>query len=482
MAEFSQAPYSAAFNVRTGAGQAVANEIADLQYADQVRARNQAMNEAKLKAFMDDIEFQNGSNPFDEPIIRTENEDLIRKVGSFYYQNASRWHDPVVRLQAKQLAKSQRSTDAVLRSIGYKDSENRFKEFLSEAAKNPGRYNQKAIDDQRMQMDNYRKYGHPLGAKAAKKEGPQLWVFKRPVDFIDENKLYNDTSKTIARDVREDVNNGRIGAYKKYASDDNILTNAKSIYDQYPEQFDQTYGPGAIQKIAQILKTKIEPEFFEGYQDEFALFKRKANYEAALKKSMQTQSTDPYKVVIFDSNNIAPTDEKAIAATFGSTPTVQYKGPDGKVITESGNRFYWTGLRDKGYLEDGKYVKDGLKIGDGFIIKPIEYGKELGVLEDTAWFGEKLEVKPEYADSYEIFTPPPNEKGESVPVLKIRAQTEVNAGLPDYARKFNAYIHSTTKQREGVGETSLLNQDVYRDDAGNLFIKDAAGNPIPYQR
>lgn len=479
----AQAPFSNAFNVRTNAGQAVANEIADMQYADQIRARSQAMAQAKAAAFANDVEFQNGTNPFDEAIIRNENTELVRKLGEFTTKNPNWNTDPNLMLQFKQLKQSQRSTPAVLRAIAYKQAEAELNKDLADVAKNPTRYNMRAFEEQMKQRDNYRKYGHPLGQKAAEQEGPQLWTYKRPMDFIDENKLYRDTAGDMQPDVREDMKNGRLGAYQRYVSDNNLLSQAQAIYKQYPEQFDQLYGDQAIQKIATNLKPFTKKEYFEGYQDEFGMFKRKADYEARLKQSLAGgPGTDPYKVVIFDSNNIAPSDEKAIAATFGSTPTVQFKGPDGKAIVESGNRFYWTGLRDKNYREDGKYVKNGLKVGDGYIIKPLEYGKELGVLEDTQWFGEKLGVKPEYADSYEIFTPPPNEKGESVPVLKIRAQTEINAANPDYARKYNSYIHSTTKQREGVGESSLLNQDVFRDEKGGLWIYDASGNPVPYQK
>ena len=67
MSDFGQ---SAAWNFKTGAGQNAANQIADMQYADQLKRQNEATAAAKARLFAQDLEFQQGSNPYYSAVIQ----------------------------------------------------------------------------------------------------------------------------------------------------------------------------------------------------------------------------------------------------------------------------------------------------------------------------------------------------------------------------------------------------------------------------
>jgi len=282
----------------------------------------------------------------------------------------------------------------------------------------------------------------------------------------------------VAKDIEPDeintLHNGRDGAYRKKVSDKSLMNLATTMYNAEPAQYKRFVkaGKDPIQEIANGLKLRAKTEEFGGYEKDN--FYAHADYMNRLKSAAQsTPEKTVYEKVIVDSDNI-PMDAEDFSAAFGSTPKVQYKAPDGSIVTEDGNVFYANNLRDKNYKGKGsKYVKDGLKVADGFFFKPIDDPKYADVLFDDKWLGTDMKVKPEFTDTYEIFTSPKGEK-----LLKIRASTIVNANSPEHARKYESRIKSTADQRNLVGSGSMMQKEVFKDEAGTLWTKDDNGNYV----
>jgi len=466
------------------------DEIQNLKYFDQLNKQNQAMLEAKNRMFLEDTEFQNASNNYDAAKIREEGNAAIAELAALRKAHSNDYFtNPDVQLKARQIKQGMKSSPAVLRSIAFKDAQAKYNTIFDDYLKNPSKYDEDEINNIRQQISNYDKWGHPEGEAGAQRDGARPLTFNPPTTMKDLEDLFS-----VAKDINPDesvrLHNGRDGAYEKKVSDKALKELATTMYESEPQQYKRFVkaGKDPITEIMNGLRLRSKTETFNGFERDN--WKEKMDYEARLKAAMQGPADVPvWKTVAMDSDNISPTDDFPFRAALGSTPTVAFKGPDGKLTTESGNDFRITNIIDKNYRSKnvgGKevkvpYQKDGNKIVTGYFFKPMKWGEDNGILENTKWFGKKLKVKPEFADTYEVFTPPPGPDGKSVPILKVRGRFETNFNNPEYARKYEAAIKSTADQRNVVGSGSLMSQDVFKDEKGNYWTTDANGKYIPYK-
>lgn len=450
-------------------------EIDDMKYFSELNRQNAAMNAAKARLYADDTEFQQGSNNYDAQKIREEGNAALNELSALKKAHVSDyWTNPDVQVQAKQIKNKLKSSPAVLRSIAYKDAQSKYNTIFEDYLKNPSKYDDDEIQNIRTQLSNYDKFGHAEGVDGFQRDGGARPItFQPPTVQKDLDELFK-VAKDIEPDEINTLHNGRDGAYRKKVSDKSLMNLATTMYNAEPAQYKRFVkaGKDPIQEIANGLKLRAKTEEFGGYEKDN--FYAHADYMNRLKAATQTAPEETvYKKVIVDSDNI-PMDAEDFSAAFGSTPKVQYKAPDGSIVTEDGNVFYANNLRDKNYKGKGaKYVKDGLKVADGFFFKPIDDPKYADVLFDDKWLGTDMKVKPEFADTYEIFTSPKGEK-----LLKIRASTIVNANSPEHARKYESRIKSTADQRNLVGSGSMMQKEVFKDEAGTLWTKDDSGNYV----
>jgi hypothetical protein len=458
-------------------------EIDDMKYFSALNKQNEAINMAKAKMYADDTEFQNGSNNYDAQKIREEGNAALNELAALKKAHPHDfWTSPTVQVEAKQIKNKLKSSPAVLRSIAYKDAQDKYNTIFEDYLKNPSKYNDKDIQGIRTQLSNYDKFGHAEGVDGFQRDGGARPItFNPPKVQKDLEELFK-VAKEINPDEITPIHNGRDGAYRKSVSDKSLMNLATTMYNAEPDQYRrfQEAGKDPIQEIANGLKLRARTEEFGGYEKDN--FYAHADYMNRLKAATQTAPEETvYKKVIVDSDNI-PMDAEDFSAAFGSTPTVQYKAPDGSTVTEDGNVFYANNLRDKNYQakKDAKgnrvkvpYQKDGLKVADGFFFKPVDDPKYADVLYDDKLWGTEMKVKPEFADTYEIFTNPKGEK-----LLKIRASTTVNANSPEHARKYESRIKSTADQRNLVGSGSMMQQEIFQDEAGTLWTQDENGKYV----
>jgi len=444
---------SQAFTVKTNASDAANDQIEDMKYAEQIRRQNEAMAMAKAKMFADDLEFQNGSNPYDSQIIKQENGDMLKKIGEIS-NRPEYMYDRNLQAQVKQLKNDYRQTKAVLRSAAWKEAQAKYNAFSQEALKNPTAYNLDQLDAVKRQMESY---GKGADGNYLPTDQVDAFVFTPPEQIPDFEKLHTERGRLLKPTDYKKWNNGNQGAFMGAVPDSVINDEALQLYNGNKSAYDYKYkGKDPINEIKSALRTAapVDAHFGQVPDD----WKSKMDYEYKLKSAMKGDGaapSDPYVDVVLNSVDM-PVPDEDMAAAFGSTPTVKFNTPNG-VVTESGNRFNYSRITDKNYKgtdKSGKvipYNKDGVKVATGFILKPLEYGEELGVLEDTKWFGKELKVKPEYAGDYKIYT---NKDGDKF--LQINAMTEVNANSREHSAKYNSYIKRTSDQRNAVGDTQNM--------------------------
>lgn len=462
---------SNAFNVRTGASEAVDRQIEDLKYGEQLRRQNDAMAAAKTQMMMSDVDFQNGSNPFDEAIIKKENQQLLEDIGRFTRENPDWNTNPDKAFQLKFKKQQFRSSPAVLRSVAYKQAVGEYNKYLEQATKNPTRYNLDQLDAFKQKMDNYVRTGN--GDGMANTEGFKPLVFTPPAEIPDLEELHRKAGDSMNPTVYTPLKNGRDGAYTGVVDEASLQKKAAELYSQNKDAYDYVYkGQDPIASITNAMRPYIKSEYHIGDRNPVADALAIEAGKARMKAAMETNIPDPYRMVITESQNIN-LDPKDLAYTFGSNVPYYYADANGKVVKGQGDDFNYDGnIFDKGYRQDGKYDKtSGIKVTPGFVHKTMDWAKEQGFLT-SPWWGDP-EVKPEFQDRVEIVNGPIGKDGEAPKIVKLKAFNEVNANSPQSAMKFNK-IFSTTKQRDAIGisDSYLYTEREYQeDDKGNRYYK-----------
>ncbi len=454
---------SAGLNFRTNAGEAVNNEINDLKYSIQQKKENEAMAIAKQKLFNEDLEFQNGSNPYDSEIIKNENQQLISSLGKYVTENPD-WATNVYKAgEVKRLKQSMKSTPAVLRSVAYKDSVAEYNKYLQEALKTPNKYNLDQLDAFKRKIDNYTQFGNSDGVEAAKQQGAKPLVFTPPEEIENFEEIHRKSGDAMNPDEFNALRNGRDGAYTGRVSEAKLKAKAEELYSQKRSQYDYIYKdkPDKVRAIMDAIDPYTKREYKIGERNSLADAMALEKFKASLKTPTQPGAS-AYDISILNTDRTVPGSEY-LDKTFTSTVPNFYRTADGKIVQNKNDAFHFDGdIAEEGYGKKG-YRRTGVKEAPGYFIKSLDWGKgEGGYLYDpwgTSGIGNTdYEVRPEFRDFVEIIETPPGKDGKTQQVLKVKSVAKINANNPMYRNAFDANVAKlTTKQRdaEGVIESSL---------------------------
>ncbi len=457
--------------------------INDLRYHEQQNQRALAENSAKQAIFADDLQYQNAANAHDHKIIQDYAQNKIKEIGSFVAHNPDWETNLDKRIQLDAMKKSLKDNEHVIRGVASDTAYKNYLNDLKEVSKNPNSHDTEAYQDIANQWNNYLQHGNQDGAEAAAKEGKKAFLYTKPQDFIDKNDTFKKVGSAMQANGIQYLNNGRDGAYQTYAKDDELKNEALAIYTSHKRQFDQEYtkkGLDPLKEIANSIRPYVKTDFKIGEKNKLGEEMALAKYKHGLDNAISTGAS-PYKISILNTDYAKPPAED-LASTFGSRIAHTLPaGKDGKPIDNTGDIFNYDGdIHDKGYRKDGKYQKNGIKTVHGYVYKPLDFGKDVGYTKDPWGFGTD-EVLPEYKDVVSIVDSPMDKDGKTQKMLKIKTTADVNANDPSYQGKWDKNI-STTKQREAYGiNESQVNTQVYEDEAGNKFVLDGNGNPVPYK-
>jgi len=455
-------------------------QVNDLRYRQQLLQQQEAMNAAKVKLFSDSLEFQQGGNQFDQPLVKKRNQEITQQLGDYTSSNPD-WETNVQkRLYVNQLKNSLKDNPDVLRALATNDNRNTLLKYAQEAKQKGLPFDEEELNNQLMRYQNYEKFGNPDGQEAAQKEGMKPYIFTRPVDFVDISKEgleRGNKFKGAALDI-EYLKNGRDGAYTTVPKKELLDAEALQFYKDRKRQFDVQYtnkGLDPIEAAKQIITAGIETKFDIGEKNKLGEELYKIKYANDLKRAgeMAGQGGSAYKISIQGPGKTAAAPED-LASTFGSDVPHYYTDAMGNIKKNTGDVYHYDGeIYDKGFKEDGKYKRTTVKHAPGFFYKPLDWAKEEGFIYDpwgpSGQGGLDFEVKPEFKDKIQIVDGPVNDKGEAAKMIKVKAVAELDANNPYYEAKFNK-MFMTNKQRDAVGvNQGVATEELFEDEVGNLF-------------
>lgn len=454
---------SQALTFKTGAGEAANNEINDLKYAQQQRKENEAMAMAKAQLFNQDLDFQNGSNPYDSAIIKNENQQLISSLGKYVTENPD-WATNVYKAaEVKRLKQSMKSTPAVLRSVAYKDSVGEYNKYLQEALKTPTKYNLDQLDAFKRKIDNYTQFGNSDGVDAAKSQGAKPLIFTPPEEIENFEEIHRKSGDSMNPDEFATLRNGRDGAYTGKVSEDKLRAKAQELYNQKRSQYDYIYkdSPDKVKSIMDAIDPYTKREYKIGERNSLADSMALEAFKAKLKQHSDQPGASAYDISILNTDRAVPGSEY-LDKTFTSTVPNFYRTADGKIVQNKNDAFHFDGdIAEEGYGRKG-YKRTGVKEAPGYFIKSLDWGQNEGGYLYDPWGTTRYEVKPEFKDFVEIIDTPPGKDGKTNQVLKVKSTAKINANNPMYRNSFDANVAKlTTKQRDaaGVEESTLESND-----------------------
>ena len=436
--------------------------VNDLRWNEQQSQRALAESEAKAKMFADDLEFQNSANEHDAPIIKEYAKNKINEIGRYVRENPDWVYNVDKRNQLNLMKRELKDNTELRRGLASDDNFKALNLALQEVAKNPNSHDVGAYEDLLKQKQNYLQYGNQDGLEAFQKEGKKAFVFNKPQDFIDKNKLFKDVGGAMQARGIEYLKNGRNGGYRTFATDEDLKNEANAIYASHKRQFDQEYttkGLNPIEEISKSLLPYVKYKLEIGEKNTLGEQMALAKYKHGLDNAISTGAS-PYKITVLNAD-YAKVPADLLGQTFGSRiPHTLPAGKDGNPIDNTGDVFNYDGdIHDKNYIKGRKYEKNGVKTVHGYVYKSLEFGEEVGYLKNPL-FGE-IEVLPGYKDKVSIVDMPMDKDGNTRKVLRIKTTADVNANDPSYQGRYDKEI-STTKQREGFGiNESMMNAGTY---------------------
>jgi len=453
------------------------DDIENIKYLDGLRKQNDAINMAKAKMFMDDIEFQNGSNAYDEARIRKESNAIIQQLSDLKKAHPHDYLSNIeVQLQAKQLKAAMKATPGVIGSLAYKEAQAQHNKFMQEALKNPTKYNTDQLSEAQKKFDNYGK-PESLAARGLTEEPPMYYT--PPEEIPDMEDMHRKAGDSMDADEYTDLKNGRDGAFKGRVSDKTMTAKAQELYSQHKSAYDYLYKnvPDKISAIKAAIEPYSKKPYEIGERNALADQKELIRFKASLEQP-PVQGVSPYVEQVLKPARAFPGADY-LAQTFTTDIPNTYTDINGKTIQNKNDQFYYDGdIIDDGYNPKG-YTKTGIKVVPGFIKKDLAWGEDQGYLYDpigrSGQEGTDLEVKPEHKGKVEIVRTEPDKDGKVGLYLKIKAVGKVDANKPAYKNRFDSGVAKLTgKQKDAAGvlKSALENGREYQEDAeGNRYYK-----------
>lgn len=458
----------------------LSDQIGDYERHDLRQKQNKQLASAKAQLFADSVQYNNAANEFDNKRIKEINDIKVREIGAFYKENPDVMYNPDKLVILNQMKRSLVDNPEVLRGKASDDNFKALNADLQEVAKNPQMHNQLAYQKLLEQKENYLKYGNQLGLEASQKEGFKPFVYQKPAEFIDLSKKGSDLGNNFKDLKPVTLKNGRSGAWQTVANEKSLDRDAQAFYLEHKEQFDQQHGQDGLKVAKELIRSGINQKFDWGdnhFAEQLALMKLQTQADidkARAKAGNNTGGFDYFRETIQNKKIGADTPER-LDATFGSKPKHVIKNDDGSVtIDNTGDVFNYNG--------DFQDVGNGIKRLSGYVYKPLEWGKQNGILNENSWYipfesegeaGTDYKVDGSWSQKASIIDSPVDKDGKSQKLLKIKTFTDVDSNSPAYQGKYNSLI-ATTDQRNAVTPQQIGGTQIFEDSAGNAF--DAKGN------
>lgn len=358
--------------------------IQDLRYQKQEMDRAQALNAAKVKMFVDDTDYMNAVNQFDNPRIKQYSEQVIKDLGKYINENPDYMYDSQKMMEVKRMKRQLKDNPYLHQGMASDDNIKKFNADLSEVAKNPEFHNRAAYDAVAKQLDNYLKYGNQDGEDAARQLGPKAFTYNKPRDFRDSNADFVDIGNKF-KDVKQAPMAGKgRNAFSEYANPETLKIIANQYYSQNPEQMKQEAAKVGLDPITYVMKgidAHIPKRVDFGDYSLGDALKLRALAKRDAEESSKPATSSTWDDQIRDKEQ-GKESGKVFDEVLGIPNNVTIKDNQGKVYDLTGVEFKHTGVHKVFEVpvmgKDGKTTMVKQKFKEVFADLPKEQSDEMG--------------------------------------------------------------------------------------------------------
>lgn len=450
-------------------------QINNLHYNEQLNRQAKLMAEKKAAMFADDFEYNNAMNQHDNPLVKQFAQAKIKEIGAFVNQNPD-WETNVSkRAQYKQLIHDLKDNPDLNRGMLSDANYSQFQKDLAEKSKNPELFDSGAYNEIHNQWKNYVKYGNQYGEEAAKTQGRTAFVYQQPQDWSDLNKEGMDYGSKFNDFEIKPLKGGGSGSYQEVPKEQSLNVLATDFYQRNKRQMDLRAKQAGFADPVEYAKSLIRP----GIKTKFDYGDLNGDRQFALalakEKKNDVAPTGAWKTDVVG-KDASYVNGDLLKQSLGSKPAFQVKNSDGtKFVDLTGKEVDYTGRSV--FLGDGK--RKGVKHFEVITRLTPEEAQAQGILTNNFLMDDEIEStwqNKAFLKSQE------NKKGDQVQYIEVRdfIPFEVNsptaAGIYDQKATTSKYVQAPTDNYQAT-------QSVGRDEAGNLWILDDAGNAVaPYTK
>lgn len=453
-------------------------QINDLRYREQALRQQEAQNEAKRRLFESDLDFQQGGNSFDQPLVKEVNKRIIQSIGDYVSDNPD-WETNVnKRFYIKQLKNSLKDNPDVLRATATNDNRKALLQYAQEAKQKGVPFDEDALNEQLMRYQNYERFGNPDGEEAAKLNGLQAYTFSRPQDFIDSSA----TKLKLGNEFKDfDIVPTKFGGYYSKPKEAELDAIADNYIQQYRRQTMVEANKMGLKNMAEVKKW-VKDGISAGIQKQFKLGDQLGYWEAGMRqKQMNAEAKEkaakvqqgqysPWHYFVDEKTNPAGTiavDD--VYKVWGSKHPIKAVGSDGSVAD----------LSDFDFKPNGRYInQNGVTFIQGYVDLPLDVAEERGLYKQGPFTIDG--VTAPYKDDVKETTIL-DKNGEEHKAIRVNYNLPVNRNDKVAMQKFNVMVDvdklvqptQSPQQQNFTGGGQKLMQD----SQGNIFDV-SSGQPV----
>lgn len=451
--------------------------INDLRFHEQQNQRALAENQAKQALFVDDLDYKNAANAYDNALIKDYATKAIKEIGSYVRENPD-WETNIPkRMQINAMKKSLKDNEHVIRGLASDTAYKNYVGDLQEVAKNPQQHDTGAYDDISNQWNNYLNYGNQGGAEAAAKEGKKAFIYTKPKDFIDLPKALLSAGNSV-KDYNVKKGNN-IGEYWTEPKPEEVNAIKKSIYQQNGRQIEVEAAKIGL-KTPEEIDNWITQGISAGFNKHYSIGDPNAAFENAMKMKEYTQKVGKKEDI---GKNYTPFDNLVDPRNpAGTVPTdllrkVWSDKPSIQVLGNNGSKADLTGL-DMNY--DGRFVKkNGLPFLLGYVKVPLNVAKAKGIIsgddDDIAkgnFSDNGARITSDFLGKAAFEKGELDDKGNSKSYVKVSYQIPVNPNDITARQMYNT--HADVDKLVPASQNPYQSQSKFPpgsqvDEKGNVF-------------
>lgn len=444
--------------------------IQDLRYQKQEMDRAQALNAAKVKMFVDDTDYMNAVNSFDNPRIKQYSEQVIKDLGKYVNENPDYMYDAQKMMEVKRMKRQLKDNPYLHQGIASDDAIKKLHADMAAVAKNPEMHNKGAYERLLQQEQNYYKFGNQDGEDAARQIGAKAFIYNKPRDYRDLNEDFASIGNKF-KDVKQTSMAGKgRNAFSEYANPETLKITANQYYSQNKEQIDEEATKAEMDPVVYVMKgidAHIPKKFDYG---DYGLMDAKVLRNMDMKAAKKDGAETPQGPTTWDYEIRGKMEGKDSGGKFDSVFGV----PNNVIIKDdNGNDFDLTGLEfkhtgaHKVFEEtvignDGKPKKIKVKKVQVFVDIPKAESHRLGITYDP-WFSGENDVKSNFSKSGIVSTVKRTDAaGKEIDATQIKTWLPIDVDNQSMRGVYDK-ISMPTKYQQGVdqGNTNEVEQNGY---------------------